>query len=293
MISKYGVVCEVAESGSFSYVAEQFGFVQSTISQAVKSLETELGVCLIDRKRQRICWSEDGLKYAPFIRAIYNAEKALEQKHQEMLGLKDETIRVGVFTSVSREILPKLMTGFRKIYPDVFFILKQGNYSDISGWIANGQVDLGFLAEDYLSGVAADFLYEDEVCAIVPKQHHLAKEQIITYKQLASESFILMDEGKISTVRSIFAKHKLVPKVAYRIYDDYTIISMVKNGLGCSLLFENVVRGYENDVAIIKVENPLKRRVHLACRNKKTLSQASALFGRYVIGNIAKVIKEL
>lgn len=293
MISKYGVVCEVAESGSFSYVAEQFGFVQSSISQAVKSLEAELGVCLIDRKRRRICWSEDGLKYAPFIRAIYNAEKALEQKHQEMLGLKDEIIRVGVFTSVSREILPKLMTGFRKIYPEVRFVLKQGNYSDISNWILNGQVDLGFLADVYVNDVVADFLYEDEVCAIVPKNHHLAKQESITYEELASESFILMDEGKISTVRSIFAKYELVPQVAYRIYDDYTIISMVKNGLGCSLLFENVVRGYENDVAIIKVQDPLKRKVHIACRNKKTLSHASLLFGRYVIENVNKIIKDL
>lgn len=289
MISRYGLVCEVADTGSFSAVAERFGFVQSSVSQSVKNLEEELGVCLLDRKRNGVSWSVDGLKYEPFIRAVYHAEKALEGKKKEMLGLEDETIRVGVFTSVSRDILPSLMTGFKEIYPNVRFVLNQGNYSHIYDWLKNDQVDVGFLSYEYTEDLPFDELYEDSTKLILPLDHELSRRKVLEYKDLESIPFILMDEGKISTVRQALQNHDASPVIEYRIYDDYTILSMVKNGLGASLLFENVVRGYDSEVAIRDISDPIRRKVCIACKDRKTLSHASELFRRYVVENINRV----
>lgn len=289
MISKYGLVCEVADIGSFSAVAEKYGFVQSSVSQSVKSLEDELGVCLIDRKRNGASWSVDGRKFEPFIRAVYTAEKALELKRKEMLGLENEVIRVGVFTSVSRDILPSLMTGFRENFPQVRFVLLQGNYSDIVSWLQTDKVDVGFLSSEYVGDLSADELFVDKTKLIMPKNSVLSNKEDITYKDLEKMPFILMDEGKISTIRDMFAKQNAYPKIEYRIYDDYTIISMVKNGLGASLLFENMVRGFDDEVDIREISDPLCRRVCLACKDRKTLSHAALMFRNYVVENIDKV----
>ena len=39
MLSKYGILCEVIAEGSFTKVAEHFGYAQSSISASVKSVE--------------------------------------------------------------------------------------------------------------------------------------------------------------------------------------------------------------------------------------------------------------
>ena len=67
MISKYGIFCKVVESGSFTRVAEQLGYSQSAVSQTVKSLEQELGTVLIDRRRDGMVLTSDGLRVYPAV----------------------------------------------------------------------------------------------------------------------------------------------------------------------------------------------------------------------------------
>lgn len=284
MISKYGIVCEVAAKGSFSVAAEALGYAQSSISQAVKAVEDELGVTLLDRKRHGITWTADGMEYAPFLNAIYTAERALAQKHQEMAGLENTTIRIGTFTSVSRDILPRLMQQFKAEYPQVSFELHQGDYNNIHDWLQSGYVDLGFLSMEVQGELMTDFLYEDEMLAVLPKEHPLGKNSEIELAQLAAEPFILLDEGAYSTPLYAFHQQNLSPKVEYTVYDDYSILSMVKNQLGVSLLFRNVVAGFEESVAVRAVVPPIRRKICMAYRDAKTLPYAANRFRKYVIG---------
>ena len=131
MISRYGIFCKVLELGSFTRAAQCLGYSQSSVSQTIKTMENELGVTLIDRKKDGIGLTPDGEEYFPYIQAVYAAEKALKQKENEMAGLENTTIRIGTFTSVSRTLLPPLMKSFQKEYPMVTFVLRQGEYTGI------------------------------------------------------------------------------------------------------------------------------------------------------------------
>ena len=148
VISRYGIFCKVLELGSFTRAAQCLGYSQSSVSQTIKTMENELGVTLIDRKKDGIGLTPDGEEYFPYIQAVYAAEKALKQKENEMAGLENTTIRIGTFTSVSRTLLPPLMKSFQKEYPMVTFVLRQGEYTGIEQWISEGSVDLGFVCAD-------------------------------------------------------------------------------------------------------------------------------------------------
>lgn len=282
MLSKYGMICEVVALGSFTKVAERYGYAQSSISAAVKSLEKELCVCLIDRKRHSITWTADGLTYAPYITAIYTAEQALDRKNKEMLGLLGQAIRIGTFTSVSRDILPPLMHKFRQLYPSVSFELYQGGYEEIHRWLDMGQVDLGFMSEEVGGNLALDFLYEDSMYAVLPPDHPLAKKQVLTLKDLAGEPIILLDEGRYSTALKAFSDAGLTMQVAYRVSDDYSILSMVKSHLGISLLYQNVIHGFEQEVAVRPLMTPINRRVCLAAKETSTLPYAASRFRKFI-----------
>lgn len=289
MISRYGIICEVVRLGSFSKAAEKFGYAQSSVSGAVKSLEEELGVSLIDRKRHGISWTADGEIYAPYFARIYMDEEALSRKAREMEGLEGLTIRIGTFTSVSRDILPPLMQKFRELYPRVSFELHQGGYTEIRTWLEGGQIDLGFLAGHMTEGLPHDFLYEDRMLAVFPSDHPKVKEkEEISLSDFAEEPFILIDEGAESSVLKFFAGHGMEIPVAYKVSDDYSIISMVKNHLGVSILFDNVVYGYETEVAVRPLKEPIRRRVCLAYRDETTLPYAASRFRSFIRKEIGK-----
>ena len=93
----------------------------------------------------------------------------------------------------------------------------------------------------------------------------------------------MLDEGDFSVVRRAFEAESLTPDVRYVVYDDYTILSMVQLGLGISMLYERVARGFEEQVALVPLHNAPKRRVALAWKSRDTLSYAARSFADFLL----------
>ncbi len=78
MASRYQIVCMVVDRGSLKGAADELGYTQSAVSQAVKALERELGTTLIERGKQGVSLTRDGKQYLPYLRQIVTAEAELE-----------------------------------------------------------------------------------------------------------------------------------------------------------------------------------------------------------------------
>lgn len=292
MISRYEIFMDLLETGSFSKSAEKLGYSQSAVSQSIKALEQQLGVTLLKRNREGISLTLDGKEYLPYIRAIASAEKDLSTKQKEMNGFENQTIRIGAFTSVSRNVLPELMASFRERYPTVSFELRQGEYNNIHEWILNGSVDFGFIQNGLFEDLSCDAIYKDTMVAVVPEDFP-STEKKISLKELMHQPFILLDEGEYSVPLQAFHACGLEPDVAYKVYDDYTILAMIKEGLGVSILYRLVVNGYEKGLHILELKEKVEREVALAYRDFDTMSQASRTFYQYVFEKLGKRMEEL
>lgn len=280
--SKYAIFCKVIEAGSFTAAAEQIGYSQSAVSQIVKSLEVELAATLIERRKDGILLTKDGKDFYPFIKAIGQAEKALQNKYKEMHGLLASSITIGSFTSVSRNILPSLMQQFKSLYPDVNIILRQGEYTEIKNWIINGEVDFGFISSEAAVGIEKEILYSDSMVAVLPESHPLAAQEEVTLTELASEPFILLDEGEYSLPLNAFRAEGLQPHVEYKVYDDFTILAMIKQSLGVSILYKLAIQDYEHNVALRPVAGVPDRQVAVAYARKEALSLAAKTFIKFI-----------
>lgn len=295
-LSKYHIFCRVVSLGSFTKAAEELGYTQSAVSQIVRSLETELGSVLLERGRDGIRLTSDGEQYLPFLQNLSGAELSLQEKQKEMEGLESSTILIDTFTSVSRNILPPMMASFRELYPSVQFVLRQGDYASIREDLLAGRVDLGFISTGSdeaegaakFSGLQIQKLYDDDMVAVLPPGHALTGKKTVSLRDLASEPFILMDEGaEYNTALDGFHRQGLTPNVGYDVYDDYTIISMISQGLGVSLLFRRVVEGFSKGAEIRELDETLTRPVFLAWKNRETLPIAARRFADYILERLA------
>ena len=285
MISRYGIFCKVAELGSFTRAAESCGYSQSAISQNIKALEQETGVSLLSRRKDGVQLTADGRDFFPYLQAVWQAEQALERRRQETMGLKNSVIRIGTFTSVSRNLLPPKMKAFKARYPDVRFVLRQGEYTSIPQWIRQGEIDFGFVNQDAVDSMDTRLLYEDHMLAVLPQGHPLEQKPVIPLKELSREPLILLDEGDHSVLLDAFRQAGQTPNIAYEVYDDYSILSMVRQGLGISVLYEKVVSGFESGLSLRPILEAPRRRVALAWSSWETMPYAARRFAEFLMGH--------
>ena len=146
MIEKYRALMSAVELGSLTRAAEALGCTQSAVSHAIASLEQELGFRLLLRARSGIRLTDEGERMLPAVRSLLSAGEQLEQTAASIRGLDQGTVRIGAFTSVAVHWLPAVLKEFQHDYPHVSFRLLNGDYHDVSEWLADGSVDIGFVA---------------------------------------------------------------------------------------------------------------------------------------------------
>ena len=287
MASRYEIFCQVLEAGSFTRAAEKLNYSQSAISQGIKALERELGTALLSRGKDGIRLTADGRQLLPYIQSVCQAERALRQKRGEMLGLEHAVVTIGTFTSISRNILPPLMQAFKARHPHVRFVLSQGEYTSIAQWIQEGRVDFGFVNSGAVKGLTVRVLYRDQMSAVLPAGHPLAALETLSLRQLAQEPLILLDEGGHSVSLDAFSAQGLTPRIEYTVYDDYSILAMVRQNLGVSLMYNLVLKGFEEGLAVRPVAERPERTVALAWRNWDAIPLAARLFAQFVMERAA------
>ncbi len=284
-MNRYRAVMKIVETGGFTRASQDLGYTQSAISQMVQSLEEELNTVLFIRSKKGVTLTPDGAELLPYIKNIYHAYRELSEKRNEMEGIQNATIRIGTFASVSCHWLPGLIKMFKEKYPLVSFELYQGDYTAIEQLVKDGSVDFGLInplaVED--QELKTISLKKDPMLAVLPHSHPLARHKKIVLKELASEPFILLEEGSLNEPMDCFQKHGIEPNIQYIVHDDYTIMAMIEKGLGVGILSELILNRIDYNVSIRKTEPPLARTIGVVFKNKKILPFASRQFLEYLM----------
>ena len=280
---KYQIFLHIAESGNFTKTAEAFGYTQSAVSQMVRSLEKEFNVRLFTRTKSGVVLTADGKGLVPYARKIYDDYLQLLEHTSSIKHLDGSVVRVGVFASISANFLPPVIKKFKETYPNVQFKLLQADYETIKQWIKDGTVDFGFLTKDVADNLKSIHLIRDEMVMILPKTHPAGKKETLTMSDFSEDPFIFLDQGKKSEPLEYFIRAGIEPNQQYHVYDDYTIINMVEQGLGVSILPKLVLYKHHQDIIVRSLTPPIFREVCVAYKSDDSISVAGKTFMECVL----------
>lgn len=281
-MNRYIALQKVVEVGSFTKAAELLGYTQPALSQMIASLERELHIKLLYRTSHRVCLTVEGQRLFPSIQKAISQYGSMQEMAKEIRGLETGVIRIGTLSSISCHWLPALIRDFGKQYPHVEFILHQGDNNSIPEWVRTGEVDFGFVNMSVYNGKAT-FLKEGEYRAILPKDHPLALQESVTLEELAQEPFLVIEEGSFSRPLEAFRESGLSPQVRLRVHDDYSILSMVEQGLGVSILPELVLRKTNYQISIRPIAPAITRNLGFIAKNENELPLASRYFIHFLL----------
>lgn len=281
-IQKYMAFVVTAELGSFTEAAEKLQYSQSGISRMIADLEHEWNVTLLERGRYGIKITSDGLKLLPYAKKLCSEFERMQRQVHDLKGLETGLIRIGTFSSVATHWLPKIIKKFQADYPGIDYELLLGDYTEIEEWIEEGRVDCGFLPLPTKSTFDTISLHQDELLAVLPKNHPYAGSESFPVTELIKEPFMLLEKGKKSEISDIFTVHGLTPKVHFTTWDDYAIMSMVESGLGISILPELILKRIPYEIAAIPLDSPAYREIGFVLKNRNTASIIVKEFMEYL-----------
>lgn len=109
----------VARAGGFRGAARTSGMSASSLSEAVRRLETQLGIRLLHRTTRSVSPTEAG---ARLIERLAPALGEVEAALDVVNGFRDRpvgTLRLNVPVVAARLVLPEILPGFMAAYPDI------------------------------------------------------------------------------------------------------------------------------------------------------------------------------
>ena len=185
---------KVADTKSFSRAGDELYLSQSTISTHISNLEKYFGSKLFDR-----CGRQAVL--TPFGDRLYHWADQLLALHNEALdNLKDYTndlagtLHIAASTVPAQYMAPRIMSAFRKRFPAVTFIIKQGSSEDIADLLLKGQADLGMVGEQYYPDkIKYVPFHREQLVLITPPEVQF--QDPVSLTQLTDHPFIFRSPG--------------------------------------------------------------------------------------------------
>jgi DNA-binding transcriptional LysR family regulator len=280
--NRYEIFLKVVELGNITRAAEALNYTQSGVSHAIAALEKETGFALFRRSSNGVTLTDNGKQILERVQSLVNQQRSLAQTIANINHNVAGTIRVGTFTSVSSQWLPGIIRSFSERYPLVDFELLDGNYDEIMEWIIQGKIDCGFLTAPVPETLSFLPLKQDPLLVLMEPGHPLTQMEILSLEDIIKEPFIMPMKGSDNDIRAVLRDTPTPPRVKYTLNDDISVMAMVANGFGISIMPELIIRNVTFPMARRPLDPPQYRNIGIVSLPVSAVTIVARAFLQYL-----------
>lgn len=221
------ILSEIVRTGGFRAAADAMNLSQSGVSQAINSLERELGSRLLDRTTRRVSLSLAGEAFLfEAENSLRAAERAKRMVHLFQRGEKGPVSIAYNDFGINGDV-PLIIKNFRSKSPDVELHLRFMSTSEQLAAIYEGELDIAFLTGEHKEPwLRTHKVSEFRYFAVLPASHRLAKTKSVKMTDLAAEPFILGER------RTWYPFHNMVMELCRRANFEPRIVQEAPSGEG-------------------------------------------------------------
>jgi DNA-binding transcriptional LysR family regulator len=235
-----------AEQGSVSGAAKVLSISQSSVTEAIKALEADLGITLCERRARGIEITNAGQQFLRHARKI--RDDVSDARRSFMVGAeaREGEIRLGVTSLVAGYGLAEALSRFRRTFPGVKVsaIEETGDY--LEHLLIGGEIDVAFLMVSNLRNRAAFEVESIAASAMrlwLPLGHPLAAKEAVGIDEVAREPLIMLSVEEIEEgTGRLLASLGVRPEVAFRTRSVEAVRSLVATGMGVAILPDLIYR---------------------------------------------------
>lgn len=278
----------VAHYEHVTRAAEELHIPQPALSKTISLLEKELGVLLFDRRGKYIHLNQYG---KAFLKRVEQALTAIEDGKKELNDLAGKSFGdVKLAVLAASNLLPELLSSFRKEYPHISFNLIQHFPSSIT----KPDFDLCISSSAIkLEGTNSIPIIKEEIFLAVPVEHPLAKRTKIQLSEVAGDNFISLKPGQgLREITDKFCQYAgFTPQIIFESDDPATVRGLIRAGQGIAFIPAITWGGSTgSSMKLLHIEEPAcERTISLSYNVERYLPQAALLFRQFAIDYFAKL----
>ena len=232
-------VVVLAETLHFGRAADRLHVSQPALSKRIKRLEERIGGPLLVRGYRDVKLTEAGRLLAGRGRHLIQESAATVALAQRAARGEAGLLRIGFGIATILGLVPDVLLRFRRAYPEVQLSLRDMPTPDQVSALANREIDVGFVrrpvSDDRL--VMRPVLDERLVAALGPRSPWVPK---VGLRSVAGEPFIIIARTRSASfydhALSVCAAAGFAPRIVQEAGELFTVLSLVRAGLGVSLV---------------------------------------------------------
>ena len=248
---------EVARADcNISRAAQSLYTSQPGISKQIRALELELGTDIFVRNGKHLSnLTPAGQKIMEMAGEVLQKVHAIQSVAQEYTAQDNGSLEIATTHTQSRYILPEVIKGFIKRYPDVSLHMHQGSPMQISQLAADGTADFAIATEalELFNNLVMMPCFRWNRCIVVPKDHPLCQHSRLSLKHVAAFPIVTYVYGFTgrSKLDEAFQKQALIPKVVFTAVDADVIKTYVRLGLGIGIVASMAIEERDDDLVAL------------------------------------------
>ena len=244
---------KTAETLNFTEAARQLFITQSTLSQQIRQLETELQVQLFDRIGKRTYLTEAGTEFLPYAKQTVADSEGGVQRLRDLQNIMAGELRIGAVFTLS-DLLTSTIISFSKQYPNIKLVVVSRPVNELLDLLKERKLDLilSYRPDDEDNQIEFFPLFDSNLSVIVNYNHPLVAQREVSLELLKQYPLVLPSVGSQARTmidRLLASRHvQLTPQI--EISSMTIMMNLVETGHWIAVMSEMLIRGHEKLRAI-------------------------------------------
>jgi LysR family nitrogen assimilation transcriptional regulator len=250
----------VVETGSIARAAQMLHIAQPALSVQMRQMESLAGCQLLSRSSRGVIPTANGLEFCRRAKETLKMLDALRGIGQENASSPSGHVVIGTAASAANMIAVPLVNAVRKRYPGITLELLESPSVYLGEMLLRGRLDMAILLGAHpSSGMQVVPVLEEDLFVI--GLHGEAGE--VDLQRLHGVRLVM--PARPNSLRTLLdracAERGIVPQVVTEVSSPYTMVQLVRAGLGGTVLPWSMLGGTPpSDLPVARLVNPVLTR---------------------------------
>ncbi|GGF22826.1 LysR family transcriptional regulator [Flavobacterium limi] len=249
----------VAEELNFTKASEKLFISQPPLSRQIAELENELQAKLFIRNNKKVELTEAGKYFEKEIKDLFQHLELISVKTRKIAENVSGEFRIAYISSIYSSVISELIQFLKKQFPYVNFKLFEISTTKQIEALEKGKIDLGIIRSPIKSPKIKSQLWFKDGFSVVFNKNLINIDSEKEIPNLENETFVFFNKDYAPHYHEVLlelcAFYGFTPKVVHESNNINSIVQLVKNGLGISIVPSNIARNNQDpDLSFIELK---------------------------------------
>ncbi|KAF2078778.1 LysR family transcriptional regulator [Flavobacterium sharifuzzamanii] len=249
----------VAEELNFTKASEKLFISQPPLSRQIAELEEELQAKLFIRNNKKVELTEAGKYFKEEVTAIFQNLERISVKTKKIAENVSGEFRIAYISSIYSAVISDLIKHLKAQFPYVSFKLFEVSTTKQIDALEQGKIEMGIIRSPIHSPKIKSLLWFKDGFSLVYNKKIIQIKSENEIVKLKDETFVFFNKDYAPHYHEVLlelcAFYSFTPKIIHEANNINSIVQLVKNGLGISIVPSNIAKNnQDSEIGFIELE---------------------------------------